>query len=119
MIHLKTLITIIFLMLLTGCQSIDVRGQNVSDEAVEEINSNKPHKEQLVDLIGTPTYVPDYSKDTWYYIQRTVARKAWLTPKVAEQRIININFAIHKFARTARKVTTLLISLFIGFSGLT
>ncbi|RTK92669.1 MAG: outer membrane protein assembly factor BamE [Rickettsiales bacterium] len=92
MIHLKTLITIIFLMLLTGCQSIDVRGQNVSDEAVEEINSKKPHKEQLVDLIGTPTYVPDYSKDTWYYIQRTVARKAWLTPKVAEQRIVKINF---------------------------
>ncbi len=96
MTHLKTLITIIFLMLLSGCQSIDIRGQSVTDEAVAEINEKKPFKDQLTELIGTPTYIPDYSENTWYYIQRTVAKKAWLTPKVEEQRIVKINFAHNK-----------------------
>jgi len=93
MTHLYKLIPTIFLIiLLAGCQSIDVRGQFVSDEAIKQINSQHPNKDQLVALVGTPTYVPDYSKNTWYYIQRSLAKRAWFDPKVTKQRIVKVVF---------------------------
>ena len=46
----------------------------------------------MVELIGTPTYVPDYSKNTWYYIQRSLAKRAWFNPKVIKQRIVKVVF---------------------------
>jgi outer membrane protein assembly factor BamE (lipoprotein component of BamABCDE complex) len=92
MTHFPKLISLIFLILLAGCQSIDVRGQFVSDEAIKQINSQLPNKTQLVELIGTPTYVPDYSKNTWYYIQRSLAKRAWFNPKVIKQRIVKVVF---------------------------
>ncbi|PCJ27134.1 MAG: cell envelope protein SmpA [Rickettsiales bacterium] len=86
------LFSAILLLVLTGCQTIDVRGQFVSDTAIEKLSAQKPTKQEVTDMIGSPTYIPDYSKNTWYYIQRSLARKAWFTPKVTEQRIIKITF---------------------------
>ncbi|GAB4163818.1 MAG: outer membrane protein assembly factor BamE [Rickettsiaceae bacterium] len=88
MTHFSRLIYILFFTAIAGCQSIDVRGQFVSDEAIKEINLEKPTKAQLIDKIGTPTYVPDYSPNTWYYIQRSLAKRAWFDPKVEKQRIV-------------------------------
>lgn len=90
------IISVFFLLIITGCQSIDVRGQFVSDSAIEQINIKKPNKEELINMIGTPTYVPDYSAGTWYYIQRSLARRAWFDPKVVKQRIVKITFATNK-----------------------
>ena len=86
----KNTLLVIFI-LLSGCQSIDVRGQFVSDNAIEEINSRKLTQDEIIDLIGTPTYIPEYSHNTWYYIQRSLAKRAWFEPKVVEQRIVKIS----------------------------
>ncbi len=90
------IISVVLLLILSGCQSVDVRGQFVSDSVVEQINIKKPNQEQLIDMIGTPTYVPDFSENTWYYIQRSLARRAWFDPKVVKQRILKITFAKNK-----------------------
>jgi len=100
MTHLKTcfagIISLFFLLTISGCQSIDVRGQFVSDKAIEQINIKKPSQEELIAMVGTPTYIPEYSPNTWYYIQRSLARKAWLDPKVVQQRIVKITFTKNK-----------------------
>ena len=83
---------LVIFIFLSGCQSIDVRGQFVSDNAIEEINSRKLTQDEIIDLIGTPTYIPEYSHNTWYYIQRSLAKRAWFEPKVVEQRIVKISF---------------------------
>ena len=49
-------------------------------------------QDEIIDLIGTPTYIPEYSHNTWYYIQRSLAKRAWFEPKVVEQRIVKISF---------------------------
>lgn len=90
------IISVFFLLTISGCQSIDVRGQFVSDSAIEQVNIKKPNQKELIAMIGTPTYVPDYSQNTWYYIQRSLARKAWFDPKVVQQRIVKVTFAKNK-----------------------
>lgn len=88
----RQLFALTIFIALAGCQSVDVRGQFVSDKALNEINAKKPNKSEVVDLIGTPTYVPDYTENTWYYVQRSLARRAWFDPKVVNQRVIQITF---------------------------
>lgn len=95
------IITVFFLLTISGCQSIDVRGQFISDSVIEQVNIKKPNQEELIVMVGTPTYIPDYSPDTWYYIQRSLARKAWFDPKVVQQRIVKVTFAKNKRVREA------------------
>ncbi|MBN8511491.1 MAG: outer membrane protein assembly factor BamE [Rickettsiales bacterium] len=96
MTNFLRIISVISLLFLYGCKTVDVRGQYVSDEYINEINKEKPTKEKLADMIGSPTYVPDYSPNTWYYIQRSLAKRAWFTPTVQEQRIVKVTFANEK-----------------------
>ncbi len=91
-LHLKKVIFLSIFLLLAGCSSINVRGHFVSDSAIEKINAERLNKEAIVKLIGNPNYIPEYSQNTWYYIQRSISKTAWLQPKVAEQRIVEIKF---------------------------
>lgn len=88
----KLIIFIIITIGLQSCQTVDMQGQYVDNQAIEELKTKAFSKEQVIELIGTPTTIPDYSKDTWYYIQRGLARRAWFEPKVVEQRIVKIRF---------------------------
>ncbi len=78
---------------LSSCKTIDSHGQYVEDSAIQQLENKRLTKEEVINLIGTPTVVPDYMPDTWYYIQRSLARRAWFTPKVEEQRIVKIKFS--------------------------
>lgn len=99
--QIKLFFLVIF-VLLSSCQSVDVRGQFVSDTAIEEINSKKLTEDEIVELIGTPNYVPEYSNNTWYYIQRSLTKRAWFDPKLVEQRIVKITFNERAIATEAK-----------------
>ena len=92
MINFSKLLPLIILLTLTGCQSVEMRGQFVSDQAISEINSEKPDKQEVANLLGTPTFVPDYTANTWYYVQRSMTSRAWFNPKVVQQRIVKVSF---------------------------
>jgi len=85
-------LTITALFALSSCRTLDIRGQYVDDEALKQLENKKLTKFEVENLIGTPTIIPDYSEDSWYYIQRTLDRRAWLDPKVVEQRIVKVKF---------------------------
>jgi outer membrane protein assembly factor BamE (lipoprotein component of BamABCDE complex) len=87
------LFILFFALNLAACQSVDIRGQHVTDQAIDEINTKKLSENQVINLIGTPTYIPEYTPDTWYYVQRSSTRRAWFDPKVVEQRIVKITFS--------------------------
>lgn len=77
---------------LCSCQTIESRGQYVDDNLLPTLEERRLSKSEVKDLIGTPTIIPDYTANTWYYIQRSLARRAWFKPKVIEQRIVRITF---------------------------
>ena len=83
-------VTVATLFLLSSCQTLDIRGQYVDDTTVKEIEHKKLNKLEIENALGTPTIIPNYSTDTWYYIQRILARRAWFDPKVVEQRIVKV-----------------------------
>lgn len=80
-------------VLLSGCQSINNRGEFVEKEKIEAIGKNHVSKAQVVEMLGEPTIVPDYTPNTWYYVGRKVQDKVWSSPTVKKQRIVIITFA--------------------------
>lgn len=88
----RYLLSILTLLTLASCQTIDVRGQYVDEAAIAQLESKKMTKAEVVELIGTPTMVPTYSQNSWYYIQRALSRRAWFQPKVIEQKIVKVTF---------------------------
>ncbi|RYE06600.1 MAG: outer membrane protein assembly factor BamE [Rickettsiaceae bacterium] len=89
---IKAIFSYLIFLLLSSCQTIDTRGQYVDDASISQLKHKNITKEQVVELIGSPTIVSDYNLNTWYYIQILLAKKAWLTPKVIEQRIVELKF---------------------------
>ncbi|MGX6960842.1 MAG: outer membrane protein assembly factor BamE [Rickettsia endosymbiont of Pentastiridius leporinus] len=93
-----TLISAIFILFsLNGCQTIETRGQAIEDFTLKELESKKLSKTEVISLIGTPTMVPEYSQDTWYYVERVMSQRAWLNPKIVKQRIVKITFDNRSF----------------------
>ena len=77
---------------LSGCQSINNRGEYVSTEMLAAIEKNHISKEQVIATLGEPTIVPDYTPNVWYYVSRKVQDKAWSRPAIKTQRIVKITF---------------------------
>lgn len=100
----NSLILLLFTLILSACQSVDIRGQYISDKAISEINDNNFDQYQVADLLGNPSFVPEYSKNTWYYIQRSQTKRAWFDPQVVEQRIVKITFDQEGIARNAELI---------------
>ncbi|AFC73524.1 outer membrane protein assembly factor BamE [Rickettsia montanensis] len=98
---MKIFITYIFSILaffpLSGCKTIENRGQSIDDSALVKLESKKLNKTEVVELIGTPTMVPEYSQNTWYYVERVMSQRAWLNPKIEKQKIVKITFDANNF----------------------
>ncbi|WP_347939073.1 outer membrane protein assembly factor BamE [Rickettsia oklahomensis] len=98
---MKIFITYIFSILvffsLSGCKTIENRGQSIDDSVLVKLESKKLNKAEVVELIGTPTMVPEYSQNTWYYVERIISQRAWLNSKIEKQRIVKITFDTNNF----------------------
>lgn len=90
---MRKFIPLLLLLTLTSCKTIYSRGQYVDDAQVDSLMNKKMTKEEITEMLGSPTLVSDYSKDTWYYAQRNLLQRAWLKPKVVSQRVVQIDFA--------------------------
>ncbi|MDR0296549.1 MAG: outer membrane protein assembly factor BamE [Rickettsia sp.] len=89
---IRTFVISSILLTLCSCQTIESRGQYVDDNLLATLEEKRLSKSEVEDLIGTPTIIPNYTPNTWYYVQRSLAKRAWLEPKVIEQKIVRIAF---------------------------
>jgi len=104
--HFSKLFFISLFAILSACQTIDHNGQLITLEEIKEINETNPSKEELVEMVGSPTFVPDYSANTWYYINRTSCKKVYTPKTVLSQQVVMINF-IGNNAAEAKLVDTI------------
>jgi outer membrane protein assembly factor BamE (lipoprotein component of BamABCDE complex) len=80
------------LLLLSACNSLVTHGQYIDDQTLRRLQTQEMSKSQLEELIGAPTLVSDYNQDTWYYVERFTAKRAWFKPKTISQRIVAVSF---------------------------
>ncbi len=84
-----------FLILFTalaGCAIIDNHGHIVEPEQVAKIQVGVTTKDQVAELLGTPSSVSTFGAKTWLYMSETTQRRAFLDPTVLSSNITRIEF---------------------------
>jgi len=84
------LLTIIFCC--SGCiKTYHTSGHLFKEDEIQALEKSKT-KQEIEDLLGSPTTVSDFGKETWYYITSKKETIAFLPDKVIEQNIIAVVF---------------------------
>ena len=82
------------LLLAAGACSptIDNRGYVPDKEALEKVKPGTQTRNDVADLLGTPSSVTPFSENTWIYIQSKTSTIAFFEPKVLEQNVVVVDF---------------------------
>jgi outer membrane protein assembly factor BamE (lipoprotein component of BamABCDE complex) len=93
-LFLKKLLLIIFATstIVNSYATVECKGQFIDYDTIKKIHINKLKQNDLINLIGIPTYIPDYTQNTWYYIHRVIASGIYCQSRIIDQQIIQIVF---------------------------
>lgn len=79
---------------LSGCASrLDTRGNLLDPEKVSEIQPGELTREEVMEILGSPSSITAFGSDTWYYIAQRTETFAFFAPKVTERQVLVVKFA--------------------------
>jgi len=71
---------------------IDTRGNLPDPDRLAEIKPGVQTKEDVADLLGSPSSVTPFGSNTWYYISNRTETFAFFAPEVVDRHIIMVRF---------------------------
>lgn len=78
---------------LMACQSrIDSRGYVPTPEDMERVKAGLQGREEVREILGTPSSASNFTDDRWYYISKKTSSTAFFEPKVLEQNVVVVEF---------------------------
>ena len=81
------------LLALGACsETLVVRGNLPDAEMVSEIQTGVHSRQDVADLIGSPSTLSTFQDRTWYYIGHKETQFAFLKPEVVERSILVVSF---------------------------
>ena len=84
--------SIVLLLSLAGCATLDIRGHMVEPQQLAKIQVGTSTKEQVTQILGTPSSVSTFGNSTWFYMSEITSRRAFLSPSVLKSNITRIEF---------------------------
>ncbi len=80
-------------MLLAGCaDNVQVHGNMPDPEVIAEIQRGVSRRDDVVDLLGSPSTVSTFQDDRWYYIGQKIEQFAFFKPEILDRRILVVSF---------------------------
>jgi len=78
---------------LTACSPrIDQRGNLLDPDAVLAVKPGVQTKEQVSQLLGTPSTIATFDDKTWYYISKRTTTTAFFAPDITDQQVLVLKF---------------------------
>ncbi|MBM3468255.1 MAG: outer membrane protein assembly factor BamE [Alphaproteobacteria bacterium] len=89
-----SLITLLlFATLNAGCSpTIETRGFNTGSVKFDQIKPGIQSKQEVQELLGSPSTIPSFDNNKWYYIYKKTSATSFFTPTVLEQQVTVITF---------------------------
>ena len=76
---------------MAGCQGrIDVRGNLPDPDLLQDVEIGHITKNEVVELLGSPSSISPFSGDTWYYISERTKTAAFFEPEILKRKVIVI-----------------------------
>jgi outer membrane protein assembly factor BamE (lipoprotein component of BamABCDE complex) len=78
---------------LTACEpTIANRGSMLDPETLAQITPGTTTREEVAQKLGTPTALSTFDENVWYYVGRQTEQYSFLSPKVIEQKAVEVDF---------------------------
>jgi outer membrane protein assembly factor BamE (lipoprotein component of BamABCDE complex) len=79
--------------ILAACSpTIDQRGNLPDTDNVLAIQPGQSTKDEVQQLLGTPSTIATFSESTWYYISKRTETVAFFDPDVVDQQVLIVRF---------------------------
>lgn len=79
--------------LAAGCSpTVDIRGHMPTAEALERLAPGIQSRNDVIEILGSPSMVATFGDETWYYVGEKTERIAFLEPEVLERTVIALRF---------------------------
>ena len=89
----KILVFPFLVLLLSACASrVHYVGKNLDKEDIARIKVGQHTKQDVAQILGSPTLSSMFQNDRWYYASKITETKAFLSPVVSEQNVYIITF---------------------------
>jgi outer membrane protein assembly factor BamE (lipoprotein component of BamABCDE complex) len=89
----KLLIYLSFVVLITACAPrINIRGNLPDPELLSEITPGDHSREEVEEILGTPSTITMFDQETWLYISERTETMAFFEPEVKERKVLVLNF---------------------------
>lgn len=78
---------------MAGCSpKVDNRGYVKDATIKEQIQAGRETKEEVRQLLGSPSATSNYGQEAWYYVSTRKETVAFLAPEIVEQDVVRITF---------------------------
>jgi len=95
-----------FVLAAAACSpTVENRGYVPDVEALDRVKPGGQTRNDVAELLGTPSSVTPFSDDTWIYIQRKTSTVAFFEPRVLEQNVVVVDFDDSGLVRDVRRYT--------------
>lgn len=76
-----------------GCSpTVETRGFNAENVQFSQIKPGIHSKQQVQDILGSPSTISSFGQDAWYYVSKKTAATSFFTPTVLDQQVTVITF---------------------------
>lgn len=80
-------------LLVTACAPrIATHGNLPDPEKLAEIVPGKISRDEVAEILGSPSSIAAFNQETWYYISERMETTAFLAPDVTERKVVVIRF---------------------------
>ncbi len=91
--------------LLAACETrIETRGNLPDPDLLETVQSSEHSRDQVAQLLGSPSTVAMFENETWFYISERRETFAFFEPEVLERKIVIVQFDDAGLLKTVAEV---------------
>jgi outer membrane protein assembly factor BamE (lipoprotein component of BamABCDE complex) len=89
-----------------GCvPEVNQRGHVPNPEALALIKPGQQTRDQVLDLLGSPTAIGTFEDTRWYYITRKTEQLAFYAPELVEAKIVMVEFDLAGFVKQVARLS--------------
>ncbi len=83
-----------------GCTpEVNLRGHVPNPESLAQIKPGQQTRDQVLDMLGSPTAIGTFEDSRWYYITRKTEHLAFYDPELIEATVVLVEFDQAGFVR--------------------
>ena len=83
----------LLVLLLAACAArVDSRGNLPDPDGVAEIAAGALSRDQVAELLGSPSSISTFDGEAWYYISKRTESLAFFEPDVSERKVVIVRF---------------------------